>query len=106
MACCFVSEAFLYPSLGRSGRCHCRPKGGVLQSYTKCSRPEYKPNSHVKTLGNTAHVAGAAWSPHHLDYQAGYYAGEHSDKWVGLRGQVNREAGFEGWQQRMHGMES
>ena len=50
----------------------------MLQSFTKCSRPEYKPNTHVKSLGYTARIAGAAWSPHHLDYKPGYFAGKGS----------------------------
>lgn len=48
----------------------------MLASFTKCSREEYKPNTHVKSFVNTAHAASASWSPHHFEYDEGYYAGK------------------------------
>ena len=63
-----------------------RPPGGVLAGFTKCSREEYRPNSHVKSFVNTAHVARAGWSPHHFEYQDGFFAGARAADWAGRGG--------------------
>ncbi|KAL4442455.1 hypothetical protein ABPG77_005039 [Micractinium sp. CCAP 211/92] len=58
---------------GSSGHVE-RPVGGVLQSFTACTPAGYPENAHIKSIVRPQRTLGAAWSPHHFEYAAGYYA--------------------------------
>jgi hypothetical protein len=56
--------------------CPCRPKWGVLRSFTACTSTQLPGNTHVKSLVRPPHVAQAAGEPHSFQYKEGFYAGQ------------------------------
>jgi hypothetical protein len=82
----WVWELFVCPgplwhaAMTVNGKCRylpppCRPKGGVLQSFTACTSAHYSENIHIKSFVHPPHVVRASWNPHSFEFKDGFYAG-------------------------------